>query len=174
MKLLVLTLALMSLIACAPLIKNAVKDALEDLHCTLQCELGAISTPVNFTWSQSIAAGATFNPLTDWQYETPNFPGAIEVFSRATAVGLVETISSAGETLKQEAPVQAGGTAGVTPSRLNTEPVTGRAAPNQKIRVGYRNPTGGAIVVDGQINLIPAGGGGGGRRRAPARFRRRR
>jgi len=124
-------------------------------------------TPVTFVWSQLIAAGATFNPLTDWQYETPDFQGMVEVFSRATAVGLVETISSAGETLKQESPVQAAGVAGTTPSRLNTEPVVGKAAPLQKIRIGYRNPTAGGITVDGQVILTPIGGarrGGGGRR----------
>jgi len=133
----------------------------------------AISTPVNFTWSQAILTGATFNPLSDWQYETPDFPGMIEVFSRATAVGLLETISSAGETLKQESPVQAGGTAGTIPSRLNTEPVVGKAAPLQKIRVFYRNPTAGTITVDGQIILTPLGGAGRGRA-APRRFRGRR
>jgi hypothetical protein len=120
----------------------------------------AIGTPVTWTWSQAMLTGTTFNPLTDWQYETPSFQGMIEVFSRATAVGLIETISSAGDTLKQESPVQAGGTAGVTPSRLNTEPVVGRAAAGEKIRVGYRNPTGGTITVDGQIVLTPLGGGG--------------
>jgi hypothetical protein len=132
-------------------------------------------TPVSFPWTSSIAAGATFNPLTDWQYETPDFDGMIEVFSRATATGLVETISSAGDTLKQESPVQAGGTAGTTPSRLNTEPVVGRAAKLSKIRIGYRNPTGGAITIDGLIVLTPTGGGGGGggfRRAAPRRRRR--
>lgn len=133
-------------------------------------------TPVTFLWSQSIAAGATFNPLTDWQYETPDFAAMVEIFSKATAVGLVETISSAGETLKQESPVQAGGVAGTTPSRLNTEPVVGRAQPLQKVRIGYRNPTGGAITVDGQIILTPTGGGrpGGARRAPPRRGRGRR
>lgn len=131
-------------------------------------------TPVTFVWSQLIAAGATFNPLTDWQYETPDFPGMVEIFSKATAVGLVETISSAGETLKQESPVQAGGTAGFTPSRLNTEPVVGKAAPLQKIRVGYRNPTGGGITIDGQIILTPLSGGGSRGRAAPRRFGGRR
>ena len=130
-------------------------------------------TPVTFPWTQSIAAGAVFNPLTDWQYETPDFDGMIEVFSRATAAGLVETISSAGDTLKQEAPVQAGGTANVTPSRLNTEPTVGRAQARAKIRVGYRNPTAGAITIDGLIVLTPSGGGGGGGRRRPPPRRRR-
>lgn len=131
-------------------------------------------TPVMFIWSQAITTGSTFNPLTDWQYETPDFAGMVEVFSRATAVGLVETISSAGETLKQESPVQAGGTAGTTPSRLNTEPVVGKAAPLQKIRIGYRNPTGGTITVDGIIVLTPLGGGGGGRSRGRSFGGRRR
>lgn len=136
----------------------------------------AVSTPVTFVWSFAILTGLTFNPLTDWQYETPDFDGMIEIFSRATAVGLLVTISSAGDTLQQESPVQAGGTAGTTPSRLNTEPVVGRAAKFQKIRVGYRNPTGGTITVDGQIILTPLGGRGGGSspRRAAPRFGRRR
>lgn len=138
-------------------------------------EAGVISTPVTFLWSSAILTGATFNPLTDWQYETPDFDGMIEVFSKATAVGLIETISSAGDTLKQESPVQAGGVAGTTPSRLNTEPVVGRAGKFQKIRIGYRNPTGGTITIDGQIILTPLGGrggGGGARRRGPVRRRR--
>lgn len=135
---------------------------------------GVVSTPVTFVWSFAILTGLTFNPLTDWQYETPDFDGMIEIFSRATAVGLLVTISSAGDTLQQESPVQAGGTAGTTPSRLNTEPVVGRAAKFQKIRVGYRNPTGGTITVDGQIILTPLGGRGGGGGRARPAFRRRR
>lgn len=135
----------------------------------------AISTPVTFVWSSAMLTGTTFNPLTDWQYETPDFDGMIEVFSKATAVGLLETISSAGDTLKQESPVQAGGVAGTTPSRLNTEPVVGRAMKFQKIRVGYRNPTGGTITVDGMIVLTPLGGrGAGGARRGPPRRKGRR
>lgn len=137
-------------------------------------EAGIISTPVTFLWSQAILTGATFNPLTDWQYETPDFDGMVEIFSRATAVGLLVTISSAGDTLQQESPVQAGGVAGTTPSRLNTEPVVGKAQKFQKVRIGYRNPTGGTITVDGQIILTPLGArGGGGGARGPRRFVRR-
>ena len=132
------------------------------------------TTPVTFVWSFAITTGLTFNPLTDWQYETPDFDGMVEIFSRATAVGLLVTISSAGDTLQQESPVQAGGTAGTTPSRLNTEPIVGRAAKFQKIRIGYRNPTGGTITVDGQIVLTPLGGRAGGARRGPVRRRGRR
>lgn len=138
---------------------------------------GNMEGPVEFTWSQSIAAGATFNPLEDWEYETPNIDGAVEVLERATAVGVVSQVKSGGATIKQEGPVQAGGTAGTIPARLNTEPITGKAFGSQKLRVAYRNPTAGAITVDGKIIFTPLGGGGGGGRRRsapPARRSRRR
>lgn len=111
----------------------------------------------SLTWSQSIAAGATFNPLADWQYETPDADGVIEVFERATAVGLVSAVTAAGENVKQEGPVTAGGTAGQIPSRFNMDPFVGAVRKNQKLRVAYRNPTGGAITVDGQILLTTKG-----------------
>jgi len=134
-----------------------------------------LDAPVIFPWSASIAAGAVFNPLEDWEYETPDRDCGFEVFERATAVGLVSSVKSGGDTIKQEGPVQAGGTAGTTPSRLNTEPITGKARASQKMRVAYRNPTGGAITVDGQIILVPSGGGArGGARRRPAFAGRRR
>jgi hypothetical protein len=131
--------------------------------------MGAITTPQQFPFSQAIAAGATFNPLTDWQYETPDVDVTVQILERATATGLVSACSSGGDTIKQESPVQAGGTAGTTPARLNTEPITGRGHRNKKLRLAYRNPTGGTITVDGVLILIPGGGamgGGGGRRRA--------
>lgn len=121
-----------------------------------------IRSPVKFNISQLIAAGATFDALTGWQYETPESPCMVEVLERATATGLVGVHSSAGDTLQQESPVQAGGTAGTLPSRLNTEPITGRAPQFQKLKSFYRNPTGGGITVDYVIQLTPLGGGGGG------------
>ena len=173
MKTMLLLLAVSALASCSGMIRAAVRDVFDDLKCTIQCEGGAISTPVSFPWTSAILAGATFNPLTDWQYETPDFNGMVEILSRATAVGLLVTISSAGETLAQEGPVKSGGTAGVTPSDFDVKAVIGRVAPNQKIRIGYRNPTGGTITVDGILVLTPTGGARGGRR-APPRFSRRR
>lgn len=136
---------------------------------------GMGATPVFFPFSQLIAAGASFDALTTWKYETPDENCMVELFERATAVGLFSRFSAAGQDIKQDNNVQAGGTAGVTPSRLNTEPFTGAAPANQKLSAFYRNPTGGGITVDGLVVLIPkrgnGGGGGGGKRRV---FRRRR
>lgn len=133
-----------------------------------------IRSPVKRDISFSIGAGTTFSALQDWEYETPDTDCMIEVLERATAVGLVSTIKSAGDTIKQESQVQAGGTAGTTPARLTTEPVTGRAPKSQKLSAAYRNPTGGAITIDATFILTPLGGGGGGVRRGPPVRRRRR
>lgn len=115
-----------------------------------------------FAWSQSIAAGATFNPLATWDYETPRVPMLLEIFHRATLVGLLSTLKSGGDTIEQESPVPAGGTAGVPPGRLDVDPITGEATALLKTALVYRNPTAGAIVVDGYVNAVEMGGGGGG------------
>lgn len=139
---------------------------------------GGLQFPRNLPFSSSIAAGATFNPLTDWQYETPMEDCDIELIQRATATGLVGTLTSGGDTVLQEAPVPAGGTAGQTPARINVEPVVGHGHAGQKIRLAYRNPTAGAITIDGIIIVSPkrmgrlgrSGGGYGGGRRPPRRL----
>jgi hypothetical protein len=137
---------------------------------------GGMEGPVNFSWSQAILAGATFNPLTTFDYEMPDTDVAVEVLHRATAVGLVAVLKSGGQAISQESPVQAGGTAGTLPARQTTEPLTGKGFSSRKLQCFYRNPTGGTITVDGIIQVTPVGGGGGGARRraAPPQFRKRR
>lgn len=109
-----------------------------------------------FSWSQSVAAGGTFEPLGSWNYETPPRPGVMKLIHRATAVGLICTWTSGSDQILQESPVAAGGTAGVTPSEFAVPPVIDPIAPFDKQRVFYRNPTGGAITVDGYIDYTPA------------------
>lgn len=109
----------------------------------------------SFSWSQSIAAGQTFNPLDGWNYEFPPRAGLVKYLHRATAVGLVATITSGSDQLLQEAPVPAGGTAGVTPSEFNVPPIIDQIGAGDRQAVRYRNPTGGAITVDGYIDYTP-------------------
>lgn len=137
---------------------------------------GGMEGPVNFSWSQAILAGATFNPLTTFDFEMPDSDVAVEVLHRATAVGLVAVLKSGGQAISQESPVQAGGTAGTLPARQTTEPLTGRGFASRKLQCFYRNPTGGTITVDGIIQVTPTGGARavGGLRRAPVRRGRRR
>jgi hypothetical protein len=74
----------------------------------------------SFPFTQAVLAGATYLPLDGWQYEYLPFPARCDIGLNATAVGVVGTVTSGSDTLMEEAPVQAGGVAGVIPSPLNT------------------------------------------------------
>ncbi len=109
----------------------------------------------SFIYTQSVAAGATFQPLAGWQYQYLPWPAEITVMSRATAVGMTQVYTSGSETIVEESPVQAGGTTGVTPSPLNT-PVQGwHAAAGDLLKLTFRNTTAGAVIIDGIIEAIP-------------------
>lgn len=107
------------------------------------------------TFSQSVAAGATFNPMTGSQYEYLPFNARVEIGINATAAGVVATVSSGSDVLQEESPVQAGGTAGVIPSPLNTPYLEDVAAAGDRLKIGARNTTGGAITVNGIVKLTP-------------------
>lgn len=103
-------------------------------------------------WSQSVAAGATYRPLDGWQYEYAPAGGQLEILHRATAVGMLCTITSGSDTLVERSPVPAGGTAGVTPSVYDVPGIMDLVAAGDRIKILYENPTGGAITVDGIVN----------------------
>lgn len=107
----------------------------------------------NLTFSQSIAAGAIFNPLDGWQYEYMPTGAILSLLHRASAVGLVCTFTAGSDTLQEEAPVSAGGTAGVLPSALDVPPIQDAVAAGDRIKLRYRNTTGGAVVIDGNIGF---------------------
>ncbi len=109
----------------------------------------------SFTFSASVAAAATFEPLTGWQYQYLPWPAEVTVLARAVAIDVVNTYTSGSETIVEESPVQSGGTAGVIPSPLNT-PVQGwQAAAGDLLKLRYRNTSGAAVNVDGIIEVIP-------------------
>jgi hypothetical protein len=116
-----------------------------------------------FSWSRSVAAGATDTPLevtgNTWKYQRVPYDCMVEILHRATAVGMVATINSGSDEVQQESPVSAGGTAGVLTGRLNVEPVTFSAKAGDTITLRYRNTTGGAVGADGTIELTRKGGG---------------
>lgn len=106
-------------------------------------------------FTQSIAAGATFLPLSGWQYEYVPTGGRIEILQRATAVGLRATITSGSDTLQERSPVPAGGVAGVTPSSFDVPVIADEVAGGDRIKILIENPTGGAVTVDGIIDYKP-------------------
>ena len=109
----------------------------------------------SFTFSEAVLAGATSRPLEGWQYQYLPWPAEVTVLARATAIAMVAVYTSGSETIVEESPVQAGGTAGVIPAPLNT-PVQGwMAAAGDLLKLSYRNTSGATITVDGIIEVIP-------------------
>jgi len=109
----------------------------------------------SFPFTAAVLTGTTYLPLDGWQYEYLPFPARVEIGMNATAVGMVATVTSGSDTLMEEAPVQAGGTAGVIPSPLNTPFMSDDAAAGDRLKIRARNTTGGTITVNGIINVTP-------------------
>jgi len=106
-------------------------------------------------WTQSILAGAVYNPLDGWDYEFAPWPGRLEMVHRASAVGLLSTVVSGSDRLQEEDPVPAGGTSGVTPTPFDSPALVDDFAARDRLKVSYRNPTGGTIVIDGYADITP-------------------
>ena len=111
----------------------------------------------SFVYSQSIAAGATFDPLANTNLQYASAPGIVKYLHRATAVGFLATIVSGTDELMQEGPVPSGGTAGATPSEFNVPAIVDEVRAGDRQSCRYRNPTGGAITVDGIFDYTPVG-----------------
>src|SRR6516165_1779509 len=109
-----------------------------------------------FTFSTTMTANQLgLNPLSGWQYEYLPWPASIILLVRATDVNERLTIYSGSETIQERSPVQAGGTAGVTPSELNTPAVAFQAAAGDRLKLVIDNTTAGTPTVDGVIIANP-------------------
>jgi len=109
----------------------------------------------NLTWTQSVAAGATFTPLNGWQYEYAPFGGTIEILHDVVGVGIVATITSGSDTLQERSPVSSGGVVGVMPSALTRLPVVDEVAAGDRLKILYENTSGGALVCNGSCIYTP-------------------
>ena len=95
-------------------------------------------------------------PLTGWQYEFLPWPAQVIILMRSTDVNLRATVYSGSETIQERAPVQAGGTAGVTPSELNTPAISFVAAAGDRLKIVVDNVAGLTPTLDGLIIANPA------------------
>ena len=111
----------------------------------------------SFVFSTSLAANTNgINPLSGWQYEYIPWPAQVILLMRAAAVGINQTVYSGSETIVERSPLQAGGTAGTTPSELNTPAHSWIAGGGDRLKVVLDNTTGAAVTVDGIIIVNPA------------------
>lgn len=107
-------------------------------------------------WSTAMTANQLgLNPLSGWQYEFLPWPAQVLILDRATAVGVVQTVYSGSETIQERSPVQAGGTAGTTPSELNTPAIAWQAAAGDRLKLTIDNTTAGTPTVDGIVIVNP-------------------
>lgn len=109
-----------------------------------------------FTWSTAMTANQLgLNPLSGWQYEYVPYPAQVALLVRSTTTGNRITIFSGSETIQERTPVQGGGTAGTTPSELNTTPVVFLAAAGDRLKLVIDEVAAGTPTVDGVIKVDP-------------------
>ncbi len=107
-------------------------------------------------FSQALTANQLgFNPISGWQYEYLPWPAQVILLVRATDNNERMTVYTGSETIMERSPVQGGGTAGVTPSELNTPAVAFQAAAGDRLKVVIDNTTAGTPTVDGIIIANP-------------------
>lgn len=111
-----------------------------------------------FAFSQALTANQkNFDPLAGWQYRYLPWRAHVQLFLRTTgAAGNVTfQVFSGSETIQQRSPMQVGGTAGVTPSALNTQPIEWVAAPGDVMLTLIDENAGATPTVDGLIIINP-------------------
>jgi hypothetical protein len=74
---------------------------------------------------------------------------------RATGVSSRLTIFSGSETIQERTPIQGGGTAGTTPSELNTTPVSFMAPGGDRFKLVIDEVSGLTPTIDGVVILNP-------------------
>lgn len=108
-------------------------------------------------YNGNIAANATVEPLTGWQYEYLPFPALVEIGMRhdGAANSLVATVSSGSDALMEESPVNAGGTDGVFPNDEELDLVD-EAMAGDRLKIRARE-TGGVATTDlmTRVKLTP-------------------
>ena len=112
-------------------------------------------------FSQALTANQLgFNPASGSQFEyvPAQWPrgAVVSVLARATTTGARMAVSTGSQTVQERSPIQGGGTAGTTPSALNTSPLTFMAAPGDRIKLAIDEVLGGTPTVDGLIQIEPA------------------
>ena len=111
-----------------------------------------------FSASQALTANQqNVNPIASafWQWETPPFDYIAKLVARATGVSVRLSVYNGPLNIKQKSIVQGGGTAGTTPSELNTTPVYWEGNSDQRLGVIFDEVGGLTPTVDFTITIEP-------------------
>lgn len=108
-------------------------------------------------FSQALTANQLgFNPISGWHYEFLPWPAQVLLLVRSTGTSAKLTLFSGSETIQERSPIQSGGTAGVTPSELNTPAISFLAAAGDRLKAAIDETGGLTPTVDGIIIVNPA------------------
>lgn len=108
-------------------------------------------------FSQALTANQTnFRPLQNWRFRRLPYRAQVTVLMRATGTsGRASLLTGTTEVL-QRSPIQAGGTAGVTPSPLNTPVVQFISDAGDELDLAIDEVAAATPTVDGWVNVEPA------------------
>jgi hypothetical protein len=107
-------------------------------------------------FSQALTANqVAFRPLQFWRFRRLPYPAQVTVLLRATTVGARFTMMAGTTEITQRSPVQGGGTAGVTPTPLNTPVLQFTGEPGDEIDLSIDEVAAGTPTVDGWVNIEP-------------------
>lgn len=111
-------------------------------------------------FSQALTANQLgYNPASGWQYEyVPVAWGrgaVVSLMVNCTDANARMQVSTGSQTIQERSQVQSGGTAGVTPSSLNTQPLTFVAAPGDRLKLAIDEVAGGTPTVNGLLQIEP-------------------
>lgn len=108
-------------------------------------------------FSQALTANQVgARPLATWRYRRVPYPAQVTVLLRATTVGTRVDLMAGTSEIVQRSPIQGGGTAGVTPSPLNTPVIQFFAQPGDEVDLALDEVAAGTPTVDGWVNIEPA------------------
>lgn len=107
-------------------------------------------------FSQSIAAGGTFDPFTNSIYRYLPFDAHILVCAWTTATGVTVQSLSGSELILPVAPIDFGApAAGRMPTFFNVQPLEFSAPQGDLLQLIFTNTTAGPLTVSGFIDLTP-------------------
>lgn len=112
------------------------------------------------TFSQALTANQLgYNPLSGWQFETVPYQyargAAVSLMLNCTDANARVAVFTGSQTVQERSPVQSGGTAGVIPSQLNTDPLVFVAGPGDRIKLAIDEVAGGTPTVNGVVSIEP-------------------
>lgn len=104
-------------------------------------------------FSQVLVANTPVDVLGSWQYQYIPRPGVLNVCLRSTTTSGKYSLSAGSDSLAEQQPTPAGGTAGQTPTPFNSPVLSEQVAGGDRLKLLLVDT--GAATVDGFVDYQP-------------------